>query len=58
LELIKNANLPISTLKRQFINLVQDSYCLKLSVKNSDPRTGEYCVILKGKLEPQFVMSS
>lgn len=58
LEIIKNVDIPLSTLKRQISHLLQDSAKCNASVEVIDKQTGVYRVVLEGRLEntPTFVI--
>ena len=51
LEIIRNIEIPQSTLKRQIGNLLQDSIDCNALVDTADLKTGEYRIILEGRLE-------
>jgi hypothetical protein len=54
LEIIKNLNLPQSTLKRQVNNMLCSSQNCKLTVECINQDTGEYRIVLQGILESDF----
>ncbi len=54
LKIIENSNIPISTLRRQMGNMLQKSAVCTAEVESIDQETGEYRVILHGKLDQVF----
>ena len=51
LEIIRNANISSSTLKRQINNMLQSSDNCRAIVESLDRDTGEYRIVLQGTLE-------
>jgi hypothetical protein len=54
LKIIENSNIPLSTLRRQMGNMLQKSAVCTAKVESIDQQTGEYRVILHGKLDLVF----
>ena len=54
LRIIENSNIPLSTLRRQMGNMLQKSAVCTAKVESIDQETGEYRVILHGKLEQAY----
>jgi len=50
LEIIRNATLSTSTLKRQINNMIEDSNNCRAIVESLNRDTGEYSIILQGTL--------
>lgn len=51
LEVIKNARLSYSTLKRQLGNMVESSENCRAIVESLNRKTGEYRIVLQGTLD-------
>ena len=51
LEIIRNANLSTSTLRRQISNMLESSDNCRAIVESLDRKTGEYRIVLQGTLE-------
>lgn len=51
LEIIKNANVSSSTLKRQLTNMLENSTNCRAIVESLNRETGEYRIVLQGTLE-------
>lgn len=51
LEIIRNANISSSTLKRQIGNMLQSSDDCRAIVESLNRETGEYRIVLQGTLE-------
>jgi hypothetical protein len=51
LEIIRNANISSSTLKRQINNMIQSSDNCRAIVESLNRDTGEYRIVLQGTLE-------
>ena len=51
LEIIRNANITSSTLKRQINNMIQSSDNCRAIVESLDRDTGEYRIVLQGTLD-------
>jgi len=51
LQIIKQMNVPVSSLRRQINNLVQDSREIAAIVEQVDPETGTYRLVLTGRLD-------
>ena len=52
LEIVNELELPFSTLKRQIGNMLESSSSCIAMVESVNKETGEYKIILKGKLLP------
>lgn len=50
LQIIKEAYIPPTTLRRQIYNMLQSSEACIANVLRVDPKTGEYQIVLEGKL--------
>ena len=50
LQIIREANIPPTTLRRQISNMLQSSEACNANVVRVDPKTGEYQIVLEGKL--------
>ena len=53
LEIIRNAKISSSTLKRQLGSMLESSGNCRAIVESLDRETGEYRIILQGTLEPR-----
>jgi len=51
LEIIRNANISSTTLKRQINSMIENSDHCKAIVESLNRETGEYRIILQGTLE-------
>ena len=56
LEIIRNANISSSTLKRQINNMIEGSENCRAIVERLNRETGDYSIILQGTLDTQDVM--
>ncbi len=50
LQIIKDANIPPTTLRRQISNMLESSEACNANVLRIDSKTGEYQIVLEGKL--------